>query len=155
MRLLRRLAYWIRFRSRHDDLMEEVAFHRDLKERELIRAGTAPGAARDAARRAMGNETLMRENARAVWLWPSLEALWQDATYTLRDLRRNPTFTVGVTLTLALGIGANAAMFSLIDRLLFRAPAFMIDASSVNQAYFYRTSNGKESGTGGQYARVM
>ena len=49
----------------------------------------------------MGNETLMREESRGVWLWPSLEAAWQDATYTLRDLRRKPIFTIGVTLTLA------------------------------------------------------
>src|SRR5262245_7788591 len=153
MRLLRRLAYWIRLRSHHDDLMEELAFHRQLKEGELIRHGTVPAAARDAARRAMGNETLMRENARAVWLWPSVEAMWQDATYTLRDLRRNATFTLGVVLTLALGIGANAAMFSLIDRLLFRAPARMIDPDAVNQVFLYRTSRGVEGTTGSQYAR--
>ena len=51
---------------------------------------------------------------RFVARWPSLEALWQDATYTLRDLRRNPTFTIGVTLTLALGIGAPATVFSVL-----------------------------------------
>src|SRR5262245_13658356 len=133
--------------------MEELAFHRQLKERELIRHGTVPAAARDAARRAMGNETLMREDARAVWLWPSVEAMWQDAIYTLRDLRRNATFTLGVVLTLALGIGANAAMFSLIDRLLFRPPAHMIDPDGVNQVYLYRTSRGVEGTTGSQYAR--
>src|SRR5262245_16586180 len=133
--------------------MEELAFHRQLKERELIRHGTPPAAARDAARRAMGNETLMRENARAVWLWPSLEAMWQDATYAFRDLRRNPTFTLGVVLTLALGIGANAAMFSLIDRLLFRPPARMIDPDRVNRVYLYRTSRGVEGTTGSQYVR--
>jgi predicted permease len=155
MRILRRLAYWLRLSSHHADLVSEVEFHRAMVEQDLVRRGVSPDAARIEARRTMGNDTVMREEARAVWLWPSLEALWQDATYTLRDLRRNPTFTIGVTLTLALGIGANAAMFSLIDRLLFRSPAYMIDASSVNQAYFYRTSNGKESGTGGQYARVM
>ena len=153
MRPLRRLAYWIRLRSHHDDLAEELALHRQLKERELIGLGTSPAAARDEARRAMGNETIMRENARAVWLWPSLEAMWQDATYTLRDLRRNFTFTLGVVLTLALGIGANAAMFSLVDRLLFRAPARMIDPEAVNQVYLYRTSRGVESTTGSQFAR--
>ena len=155
MRFARRLAYWLRLRSQHADLMNELAFHREMVERDLIARGMSPAAARGEARRAMGNETIMREESRGVWLWPSLEALWQDATYTLRDLRRNPTFTVGVTLTLALGIGANTAMFSLIDRLLFRAPAFMVEPSSVSRAYLYRTSNGKESGTGGQYARVM
>ena len=153
MRVLRRLAYWLRLSSHHADLVNEVEFHREMVEQDLVRRGMSPAAARIQARRTMGNATIMREEARAVWLWPSLEALWQDATYTLRDLRRNPTFTIGVTLTLALGIGANTAMFSLIDRLLFRSPAFMVDASTVHQVYMYRTSEGKESGTGGQYPR--
>src|SRR5262245_27272077 len=144
MRLLRRLRYWRRLPSNHDELIDELAFHREMIERDLVQRGMSPADARAKARRTMGNEAFMREESRAVWLWPSLEAMWQDAVYTLRDLRRNPTFTIGVTLTLALGIGANTAMFSLIDRLLFRAPASMVDPSSVNQAYFYRTSNGKE-----------
>ena len=153
MRILRRVAYWLRLSSHDADLLTEVEFHRAMVEDDLVRRGMSPAAARIEARRTMGNDTVMREQARAVWLWPSLEALWQDATYTLRDLRRNPTFTIGVTLTLALGIGANAAMFSLIDRLLFRAPAYMVDPSTVQRVYMYRTSQGKESGTGGQYAR--
>jgi putative ABC transport system permease protein len=153
MRVIRRLAYWLRLRSKHTELLDELAFHREMVEQDLMKRGMSPAAARTEARRTMGNDTVMREEARAVWLWPSLEALWQDATYTIRDLRRNPTFTIGVALTLALGIGANAAMFSLIDRLLFRPPAFMVDPSTVQQVYMYRTSRGQESGTGGQYAR--
>ena len=90
MRLLRRLAYWLRLSSHHADLMDELAFHREMIERDLIARGMSPADARTQARRTMGNETLMREERAAVWLWPSLEALWQDATYTLRDLRRNP-----------------------------------------------------------------
>ena len=154
MRLLRRLAYWLRLRSNHADLEDELAFHREMIERDLLRRGASPDEARIQARRVMGNATYMCEQARAVWLWPSLEAMWQDVTYTLRDLRRNPTFTLGVTLTLALGIGANAAMFALIDRLLLRPPALMVDPASVHRVYLYRTNlQGEETQTGGQYAR--
>jgi predicted permease len=155
MRFIRRIAYWLRLPSHHSDLMDEVAFHREMVERNLIRRGMSPEEARNQARRTMGNETLMREESRAVWLRPSLEGLVQDATYTLRDLRRNPTFTLGVTLTLALGIGANAAMFSLLDRLLFRPPALMVDPATAHQVYLYRTVQGKERGTGPMYVRYQ
>jgi putative ABC transport system permease protein len=153
VRLLHRLAYWLRLSSHDAELMDELAFHREMIERDLVRRGMSPAAASAQARRALGNETFMREEARAVWLWPSLEAMWRDVTYALRDLRRNPTFTLGVVLTLALGIGANAAMFSLVDRLLFRAPARMLDPASVHRVYMYRTVRGVERQTGPQYAR--
>src|SRR5690242_774257 len=153
MRLLRRLEHWLR-RSHHEvDLADEMSFHRAMIEEKLIARGMSPAEARDAARRTMGNETYMREESRHVWVWPALEALWQDATHAVRALRRTPTFTIGVTLTLGLGIGANAAMFSLVDRLLFRPPARMIDPSSVHRVYLYRTSRGVEDQRGGQYAR--
>jgi predicted permease len=153
MRWLRRLRHWLRLRRHHAELMDELAFHRDMIERDLVRRGMTPSDARAQAQRTMGNETLMREDSRGVWLWPSLEATWQDVIYTLRDLRRHPTFTIGVMLTLGLGLGANTAMFSLVDHLLFRPPARMIDPQSVSRVYLYRTSNGKESETGGIYAR--
>ena len=142
MRLLRRIAYLLRRSGNSADVADEMAFHRSMIEDRLAREGMSPEDARDTARRTMGNETYMREESRGVWLWPSLEATWQDAVHTVRALRRTPTFAIGVTLTLGLGIGANAAMFSLVDRLLFRPPARMIDPSSVHRLYLYRTSRG-------------
>jgi predicted permease len=153
MRILRRLKHWRRFGARGAELEEELAHHRDLIERDFVARGHSAAEARGAARRAMGNATLMREEARSVWLWPSLEAVWQDARITLRGLRRSPAFTAGVMLTFALGIGANAAMFSLIDRLMLRPPALMRDAASVHRVYMYRTANGVEGTTGGQFPR--
>ena len=153
MRFLRRLAQWMRFRSHARDLAEELAFHREAIERDLMARGHAPAEARDMARRAMGNETMAREDARGIWLWPRLEALWQDAKITLRGLRRSPAFSVGVMLTFALGVGANAAMFSLIDRMMLRPPALMRDPGKVHRVYLYRHIDGAEGETGGQYAR--
>lgn len=153
MRLLRRLVHWLRWRDNTAALAEELSFHREAIERDLIASGHAPAAARDAARRAMGPETQMREASRGVWLWPRLEAVWQDARVSLRGFLRSPAFTAGVLLTFALGVGANAAMFSIIDRLMFRPPALMRDPASVHRVYLYRTVEGVEGERSGPWAR--
>src|SRR5687767_9745012 len=139
MRLIRRLGQWLRPGARDADLAEELSFHREAIEQDLVARGHSPAEARAAARRAMGNETLMREEARGVWLWPWLEGLGQDARSTIRSLRKSPVFTAGVVLTIALGVGANAAMFSLIDRLMFRPPPLLRDPASVHRVYLYKT----------------
>lgn len=154
MRMLRRFAHWWRFRERNAELEEELSFHRAAIEQDLIARGHSSADARAAARRAMGNELLMREDSRGVWLWPRLEAVWQDAKGTLRGLRKSPAFTAGVLLTFALGIGANAAMFSLIDRLMFRPPALMREPASVHRVHLYKMVSGVETERGGGiYAR--
>src|SRR5687767_6708870 len=153
MRFLRRVVHWWRFRANAAALEEELAFHRNEIECDLIARGQSPAEARSAARRAMGNELYMREEARGVWLWPTLEGIWKDARGTLRGLRRSPAFTAGVLLTFALGVGANVAMFSLIDRLMLRPPPLLRDPDTVHRVHMFRTSRGIETQTGGQYPR--
>src|ERR1041385_4920844 len=133
------------------DLQDEMRLHRELRAEQLRAQGVPDPDA--AARRQFGNATHQAELSRDAWLWPGLEALWQDARLTVRGLRRNPAFTAGVMVTFALGVGANAAMFSLIDRMMLRPPALMRDPAGVHRVYLYRTSDGVESETGGQYAR--
>jgi len=85
-----------------------------------------------------------------------LDSFLQDLTYALRGLRAKPAFTTAIVLTLALGIGANAAMFSLVDRLLFRPPPLLKDPASAHRIYGVQTYRGKERvGFGGQYARYI
>ncbi len=140
-----------RFRAQGAELEEELSFHREAIERELVTRGQSPADARAAARRAMGTVTLMREDARAVWPW--LEGVGQDARGTLRGLRRSPAFSTGVMPTFALGVGANAAMFSFLDRQMFHAPALMCDAASVHRVYLYKLLDGVETENSSRYAR--
>jgi putative ABC transport system permease protein len=84
------------------------------------------------------------------------DAFRQDLRYALRGLRAKPAFTTAVVLTLALGIGANAAMFSLVDRLLFRPPPLLKSPDRVHRVYGATTYRGKERiGFGGQYGRYV
>jgi predicted permease len=112
MRLIRRILYFFRQRRQAAELAEEMDFHRQMLEHE--------SGDRYAANRKMGPSTLAREDARAVWFPFRLDNLLQDVRVGLRMLRRSPGFSVLAILCLTLGIGANAAVFSWIEGILFR-----------------------------------
>ena len=84
----------------------------------------------------------------------TLDGLKQDLQYAIRGLRAKPGFALAIITTIGLGIGANAAMFGIVDRLLFRPPALLNDPSTAHRVYLYQTFRGKErASSGGQYAR--
>jgi predicted permease len=120
MSLLRRLRYVFRQHRIEAEMAEEIEAHRLMAEDRERRGGAPPRDAAAASHRAMGNVTLAREDARAVWISPWVESAWQDVAYALRMLRRAPAFTATLVLVLGLGIGATTAVFTLVDALILR-----------------------------------
>ena len=130
-----RLRFYL-FRERYDrEMAEEMAFHLSLREAEHRHEGMSADDARSAAEQRFGNRTSIEELRRTAVGFPTLDTLGQDLRYVLRAIRHAPGFSVMVVLTLGLGLGANAAMFGIIDRLLLRGPAYVVDADRVVRIY--------------------
>ena len=118
--VFRRLRYWLRQRELEAALEEELEFHGALKQQELTANGLSPEDARFTARRELGNVTGAREDSRAVWIWPWLETVWQDARYALRTLRRQPGFVLLSVVVLGVAIGLNASLFTVFAAVALR-----------------------------------
>lgn len=115
---------WWRIKKRNADLERELRSDLELEEEEQREGGISEEEAHYAALRAFGNPTLIREQTLAVWSWNWLESLARDLRFSLRTLRRTPGFTVIAILVMALGIGANVALFTVVRGVLLKPLPF-------------------------------
>jgi predicted permease len=115
---------WRQLKKRDADLERELRSDLELEEEEQREAGVSGDEARYAALRAFGNPALIREQTLAIWSWNWLESLARDLRFSLRTLRRTPGFTIIAILVMALGIGANVALFTVVRGVLLKPLPF-------------------------------
>ena len=106
------------------DLAEELQFHLAMREEKNRAVGLAPADAHAFAHRAFGNSTSLQERCREMWMLISIESIWRDLRHTVRSFARTPAFTLVVILVMALGIGANTALFTFVHALLLKPLPF-------------------------------
>jgi putative ABC transport system permease protein len=133
--LVARIVDWFRRDALERELAEELTFHQARLEQDALAGGTPAAEARHVVRHRFGSETRVSESTRDRWSIAPLDVIRQDARYALRGLVRAPAFSLTIVVTLALGIGANAAMFGIVDRLWFRPIDLMRDEATVSRVY--------------------
>src|SRR5687767_5735414 len=138
--LLRRLRLVGRERELEDRLDDEIRFHVEQQIEKNRRAGTAPDEARRQALIRLGGVEPMRERTRDEFRAARIENLARDVRYGLRSLRRHPAFSAMAVLSLAIGIGANAAIFGVVQTTLFRVSPIAQPETLVN---IYETEGGR------------
>jgi putative ABC transport system permease protein len=116
----RKLSWLLHYRRRDGELSEELQFHLAEETEQREAQGTEIEQARWAARRDLGNVTLVKESTRATWTLTFIEQFAQDISYALRGLKNNPGFALTAILSLALGLGASLAIYTVADNLLLR-----------------------------------
>jgi predicted permease len=146
MRLVTKLSMQLRMlfsRAEKDaQLRRELHFHLEQQIAENHASGMTPEEARKAAVRTFGNPGLLREQTRATWSWSALELVLRDFRYGMRTLLRTPSFTVIAILVMALGIGANVALFTLVRAVLLRPLPFRDPGKLVMLYEHYRQGKG-------------
>jgi putative ABC transport system permease protein len=139
-----RLRAVFRRRVLERELDEELRFHLEREARKLEGEGLAPAEATRRARIALGGVERTKDESRDARGIGVFDVVAHDLRFALRGLRRQPGFTAAVVLTLGLGIGANATMFGIVDRLLLSPPAYLASPARTYQVQLVRTFDGTE-----------
>lgn len=139
---------WPNWRKRDAELEKEIQHHLQMAETERVERGASAGEARAGARREFGNTGLVRELARDVWGWRWVEDLVEDVRYGLRVLQKNPAFTLAGVLAIALGVGINVGIFSVLNGVALRPLPIpradqMVSVSEVLHGHFSRNVHGE------------